>query len=123
MNILIYGAMATGKTLLAERLQEYYEREGQPTAILDDLVDEPFSERQYHVRRRVTESILEATLHNPDRHTIITTQATPDIIYRFYDEPDPSENYATREALFDYYYHMVRKRPGEILPRPRIYRR
>lgn len=122
MNILIYGPAATGKTLLAELLQEHYEREGQPATILDDMIDGGTSSRQeYELRRRKTETLLERTLHNPAEHTIITTQATPDIIYRFYDEPYPYGGSVTREALFDYYCRMARKRPCEVMPRPRGY--
>jgi adenylate kinase family enzyme len=112
MNILIYGNAASGKTLLAELLQEHYEREGQPTTILDDMIDGGTSSRREHeMRRRKTEKLLERTLHNPAKHIIITTQGTPPIIYRFYDEPETP-------ALFDYYYRLERKRPSEVKPRP-----
>jgi len=121
MNILIYGNVASGKTLLAELLQEYYEREGQPAAIIDDTFEKPWacSRRGHETHRREAERLLEKTLHNPAKHSIITTQASPGSIYRFYDGPHPYDDQATREALFDYYYHLVRKGPGEILPRPR----
>ena len=81
MNILIYGNVASGKTLLAELLQEYYEREGQPTTVFDND------------SANVPRGILDQTRGVPGRHAIVVTQL-----------------YVREEALlrFDYHYHLTR---------------
>jgi len=82
MNILIYGPAATGKTLLAELLQEYYEREGQPAAVFDNE------------NANVPRGILDQTRGVQGLHAIVVTQL-----------------YVREEALlrFDYYYHLTRR--------------
>lgn len=102
MNILIYGNVASGKTLLAELLVKHYGEQGQPATIMDDTITTP-SWRKGNKMRQGAEKLLEQTLHNPAGHTIVTTQASPRNIYRFYDTEDPYNPDGGVEALFDYY--------------------
>lgn len=109
MNILIYGNVASGKTLLAELLVKHYGEQGQPATIMNDTITTS-SWRKGDKMKQGAEKLLEKTLHNPTRHTIVTTQASPGNIYRFYDTEDPYDPDAVTEALFDYYYHLLSKR-------------
>lgn len=117
MNILIYGNMASGKTLLADLLTEHYRAKGQAVTRLDE--EKAFStlRNEFEMTRRKTEKMLERTLHNPAQHTIITTQGSPSMIYRFYDSVDEFDPKATVESLFDYYYHTLSKASKGILIR------
>jgi len=110
MNILIYGNAGSGKTLLAELLQEHYEREGQRALIENELIPNP---ARYGVMAdtRQTVKLLEHTLHDPRDHTIITTQATQDIIQGYYDALRQEPASEGDDALFDYYYHLTRSGP------------
>lgn len=79
MNILIYGEYGpSGKALLAELLQEYYEV-------------------------AATEKLLGETLHDLGKHTITTGQSPPDTFYRFHDQPDPYDPMFTwyNESVLD----------------------
>jgi len=84
MNILIYGNVASGKTLLAELLQEYYEREGQPTTVFDNE------------RANVPRGILAQTRGVLSRHAIVVTQ------------PYAAHCIEGGDSPFDYYYHLTR---------------
>lgn len=94
MNILIYGKKASGKTLIANLLKQHYEGQGQRVELLEDGVDNPL---WGHFLRgpKATAKFLGKTLHNADRHVVVTTQIFPAEMIR----PDRAN-----EALFDYVY-------------------
>jgi len=103
MNILIYGNVASGKSLLASVLVRHYDEQGQSATVLDEGKSFSPSWKVAELQRCRNEHILGQTLHNPIYHTIVTTQASPEMIYRFYDTNEG-------ESLFDYYYHTLKKR-------------
>lgn len=101
MNIILWGSMGSGKTLLANMLAKHYTEHGQTAQILEDRVIGP-SSLDFGRQVSKTTKLLERTLDNPVKHTIITTQALPETIYRFYDSKEGV-------SLFNYYYHTIWK--------------
>ena len=107
MNILIYGNVASGKTLLAELLQEYYEREGQRALTLKEALPNP-ARLAVAAAMRATVLLLVNTLHDPRDHTIITTQVDPATLHQYYGLVDKDNPDVAGESLFDYHYHLTR---------------
>jgi len=88
MNILIYGPMASGKTLLANALKYYYESHKQKVGIISDGNNYTSSVSEGERLRELGERKLYLTKNSKLRHSIVTTQAYPDQIYGFYDNYD-----------------------------------
>lgn len=101
MNILIYGKFGSGKTILANALAEYYKKNHQKVAILEDN-DFTASFKQYQENLAKAKVIFAKTKGNQNQHTIAITPAIdPKRIYGFYDTE-------TQDRLYDYYYCATR---------------
>ena len=99
MNIIIYGGMASGKTMLAKLLIKKYNQEKGEVKFYED--DRPFSSHKEidKSQRDVIERLL-ITKGSNNRHTIVTSQIIPNIYYEIYDI----------SMLFDYSYNTHRLR-------------
>jgi Ni2+-binding GTPase involved in maturation of urease and hydrogenase len=101
MNILIFGRMASGKTIIARALAQHYRRLGQRVDIIED--DRITSSRAEYIKRvNIAKAILIKTKGKIDRHTIITTQAESHQILGFYKTEDIPQ-------LYDYYCETSRE--------------
>lgn len=99
MNVIIYGKRASGKTILAEQLAKYYRRKKQKVTIINDDIY-TMSRKEYDQNLKKALEILSKTKDNKREHIIITTQASPDMIFRFYSTVD-------EPSLYDYKYHTM----------------
>lgn len=97
MNIIFYGARATGKSVMADALADYYKKLGREVRVINDDFTVTLAQERDGIR------ILERTVGRTKRHTIVTTQAKRDRIYRLVPTVEHS-------SLYDYAYACVTPR-------------
>jgi len=89
VNILIYRPMASGKTLLANALVDYYKKNKQSVElIVDGDIYYTASIKKGEEFKEFGKAKLHTTKGKKTKHSIITTQSYPEQIYGFYDNYD-----------------------------------
>lgn len=87
MNTLIHGPVASGKTLMSNLLKRHYKRLGQECKVVEDgevvRVSGSFPWLESARDVGALDSFLCETLHSPDKHLVVVTQASWDQIYGY----------------------------------------